>query len=709
MIPAERKEKTRRYRFDGFTLDVELHALFRGEERVHLTSKPLETLIYLVEHRGRTVGKQALLDAVWKEASGTEDTLVHAVREIRRVLADDKDNPRFIRTVPREGYHFVGAVSVELPFAESKATTASHLHVATPRRAGAPWARITVGLIVLTVSLTASLIWFVWKWRESQIAQPEPRPQPMRQLFSGVVSAVKPAFSPDGKFLLYVAYQPNAPGMLDVFVMPAAGGNAMPITDRFGASGDLPVFTSDGSQVVFSRYRSGEDGSRLPDLWIVPVPGGIPRRFIAEASGAGFSPDGKWVAYTKHLPGRKALWISPMERLEEHREVSEMGFTPRWSPDGNWIAYTTSNPQGGEGDLRVMPASFSERKQLTVERKQIYGLTWTAESGSLIFAARRDGVFHLHQTSLAGGSVKLLTNGVGDYVTPSVSPDGKTLVFIHVNQARNLVTAAGVENSEAENLTQAEYHNWPRLSPSGTRVASVTRRPDFSEHLYVTDLKTRKSDRLSDRPARHPCWLDEDRLAYLSPSAPDPKDTEVRVVNLTTGVDSAWTQFAGEANWLAVDPDEQRLAVVRTSPEGRQQVVMREVEKNADLMLAEGVEYAELRWSPGGSALSWSGPDVSAGAASNGVWVVEPGRGRPRQLVKDGYGPVWSADGASVWFSRFPRMGDHAGLWRLDVRRNTAVKVRGWKAVVYYDLAGERLIYAQDSNRSQIYSMPLNQ
>ncbi len=709
MRPAEMKENPRRYHFDGFTLDLDLHALFRGEERIHLTSKPLETLIHLVEHRGRTVEKQSLLDAVWKDVAVTEDTLVHAVREIRRVLKDDKDNPRFIQTVPREGYRFVGAVSADLPFAEMKATTASHLQVAAPKRIGLPSVWLIAGLIVLAVSLTASLIWFVRQGRESQLAQAAPPPRQMRQLSSGVVSAVKSAFSPDGKFLLFVAYQGGAPGMLDVFLMPAAGGNAMPITDRFGASGDLPAFTADSSQVVFSRYRGGEDGSRLPDLWNVPILGGLPRRFITEASGAGFSPDGKWVAYTKHLPGRKALWISPMERLDEHREVSKMGFTPRWSPDGKWIAYTTSDLQGSDGDLRVVPASFSEGKQLTTERQPIYGLTWTADSRSLIFGARRDGVFHLHQASLAGGPVKLLTSGVGDYMTPSVSRDGKTLIFIHGNQAINLVTAAGVENPKAENLTEAEYHHWPRLSPSGTRVASVARRPDFSDHLYVTDLKTRKSAPLSNRPARHPCWLDEDRLAYLSPSAADPKDTEVRILNLTTGVDSAWTRFAGKANWLAVDPYKPRLAVVRTSPERRPQVVMRDVEKNADVILAEGAEYAGLRWVPGGSALSWSGPIVSADAASNGVWVVEPGRGKPRQLVKDGYGPVWSADGASVWYSRFPTMADHAGLWRLDVRRNTAVRVRSWKAVVDYDLVGERLVYNAIYNRSQIYSMPLNQ
>jgi Tol biopolymer transport system component/DNA-binding winged helix-turn-helix (wHTH) protein len=708
MRPAEMKENPRRYHFDGFTLDLDLHALFRGEERIHLTSKPLETLIHLVEHRGRTVEKQSLLDAVWKDVAVTEDTLVHAVREIRRVLEDDKDNPRFVQTVPREGYRFVGAVSAELPFAEPKATNASHLHVAAPKRTGLPLVWLIPGLIVLAVSLTASLIWFVRQGRESQLARAAPQPRQMRQLSSGVVSAVKPAFSPDGKFLLYLADQAGAPRMLDVFVMPAAGGNAMPITDRFGASGDLPAFTADSSQVVLSRYRNGEDGSRLPDLWKVPILGGLPRCFITEASGAGFSPDGKWVAYTKHLPDRRALWISPMERLDEHREVSEMGFTPRWSPDGEWIAYTTSSIEGWGGELWAVPASLAKPRQLTQERQAIYGLTWTADSRSLIFAARRNGVFHLYQVSLTDGSIEPLTNGVGDYVTPSVSPNGKTLIFVHANHARDLVTAAGAEDPEVETLTQAEYHLWPRLSPSGRRVASVTRRSDFGEHLYVTDLKTRKSTRLSDRPARHPCWLDEDHLSYLSRPA-NSEATEVRIVNLTTDHDSLWTRFPGGANWLAVHPDSKRLAVVLKWPVGRPQVVLRDTEKNTDLTLAEGEEYTELRWSPGGSALSWSGPEVSADAASNGVWMVEPGRGKPRQLVKDGYGPVWSADGASVWFSRFPTMGDHSGLWRLDVRRNTAVKIRSWKAVAYYDLVGERLVYAQDSNRGQIYSMPLNQ
>ena len=100
--------------FGAFTLNISRRGLYRGQERVRLTAKPLETLIFLVENRGRVVQKQEILNAVWKGTFVTEDTLVHAIREIRRALEDDRDNPRFIFTVPREGYRFVCEVLSEV-------------------------------------------------------------------------------------------------------------------------------------------------------------------------------------------------------------------------------------------------------------------------------------------------------------------------------------------------------------------------------------------------------------------------------------------------------------------------------------------------------------------------------------------------------------------------------------------------------------------
>src|SRR5688572_5971252 len=109
-------------RFGNFTLDLERHGLFDGDRRVRLTSRPFETLVVLVEHRGQIIQKQVLLDAVWKDAFVTEDSLVKAVREIRRALDDEKTNPQFIQTVSGEGYRFIAEVTRVEPSAGSVAT-----------------------------------------------------------------------------------------------------------------------------------------------------------------------------------------------------------------------------------------------------------------------------------------------------------------------------------------------------------------------------------------------------------------------------------------------------------------------------------------------------------------------------------------------------------------------------------------------------------
>ena len=62
--------------------------------------------------------KQELLDAVWPETAVTENTLTQRIREIREALGDEAQEPRFVRTLARVGYRFVGEVREE-PAAEA--------------------------------------------------------------------------------------------------------------------------------------------------------------------------------------------------------------------------------------------------------------------------------------------------------------------------------------------------------------------------------------------------------------------------------------------------------------------------------------------------------------------------------------------------------------------------------------------------------------
>jgi Tol biopolymer transport system component/DNA-binding winged helix-turn-helix (wHTH) protein len=702
--PPAARDASRVLQFEGFTVDLDRHGLYHAGQRIHLTPKPLETLIFLIQNGGRTVAKQELMDAVWKDTAVTDGTLVQAVREIRRVLNDDMDDPRFVQTVPRHGYRFVAPVMTfpDAPDAELIAIDGPTAGSATPRRpltvATASWAA------VIAVAALAGAGW--WIARQSNVRQEDhaavvsARPLALTRLTFGERGSVKPVFSPDGKVVLYASGTLESPGLMDLFVMPASGGQASRITEGANASGDLPVFTTDGTHVVFSRYRGGDDGSRLPDLWIVPAVGGKPALFIPEASGAGFSADGKRVAYTRHSARTKTLSISAVDRLQEHREISTPGFTPRWSPDGKWIAFTTSNPEGGLGDLWIVSTSSSEKRRLTAAPQQIYGLSWTPDSRSIIFAGVGDPSCHLWRAPIAGGPAVPLTTGVGGYSAPSVSPDGRTLAFCHLRPAQDLILATPTD-ADSRRLTQDERHISPKFSPSGRRLASVTGWPDSVQRLHVVDLDTNLRRRVGEGSARDPSWVDDAQLAYLTTGS-GTNGTDVRVVNLETGLDAARTRFPGNVSWLAVRPAGHALAVV-ASHARVDRILIRDLETGRDTIVAEGSKYQALRWRPDGLALAWSGPHVDADAASNGVWIVDPIASKPRRLLLDGHGPVWNRDGTILYFSRFHGAGADAGLWQLELRTGRIAKLRNWIRVPSFDLVGDRLVFAEESGWTQIY------
>jgi len=207
-----------------------------------------------------------------------------------------------------------------------------------------------------------------------------------------------------------------------------------------------------------------------------------------------------------------------MNRLEDHREVMDLGFSPRWSPDGRWIAFTSSDPEGGAGNLWVVSTSLTSKTQLTRNPEQMYGLTWTADSQSIIFASRRDGVFHLWQLSLADRSLSPLTVGLGSYVSPSVTADSETVVFCYLKPVRDLVLVENLASEERKQLTYDQCHLRPRLSPSGSFVASVVRGLDLDEHLFVTEIHSGKGTPLTNQPVKYHCWVDEENVAYLQKS-----------------------------------------------------------------------------------------------------------------------------------------------------------------------------------------------
>ena len=96
--------------FAGFRLDTGNECLWRGGVQVTLPPKPFLVLRYLVEHPGRLIPHDELLDALWPETYVQPQVLRTYGLELRKVLGDEAGQPRFIQTVMKRGYCFVACV-----------------------------------------------------------------------------------------------------------------------------------------------------------------------------------------------------------------------------------------------------------------------------------------------------------------------------------------------------------------------------------------------------------------------------------------------------------------------------------------------------------------------------------------------------------------------------------------------------------------------
>ena len=93
-------------------LDLDNERLWCGEQARTLRPKTFALLRYLVAHPGQLLPKAALLEALWPETMVSEVVLSGCLRELRQALGDDARAPRFIETVHRRGYRFIGHLPI---------------------------------------------------------------------------------------------------------------------------------------------------------------------------------------------------------------------------------------------------------------------------------------------------------------------------------------------------------------------------------------------------------------------------------------------------------------------------------------------------------------------------------------------------------------------------------------------------------------------
>jgi eukaryotic-like serine/threonine-protein kinase len=104
---------SRMFRFGEFLLDPRRRTLSRATSPLSLTAKAFDLLVFLVQNPNRLVSKEELLQAVWGETLVEEGNLAQYISHLRKALGDKAEDPRWIVTIARKGYQFVGDVAFD--------------------------------------------------------------------------------------------------------------------------------------------------------------------------------------------------------------------------------------------------------------------------------------------------------------------------------------------------------------------------------------------------------------------------------------------------------------------------------------------------------------------------------------------------------------------------------------------------------------------
>ena len=176
-----------RLAFGPFVLDPETGRLTEDDRLVPLAPKPFDVLLYLAHRPGRVVSKGELMEKLWPGTFVTDDVLVQSVVEIRRALGDDAKTPRYVQTIPKRGYRFLGTVTDVVPSppppatpaatAASAATTDSAAAETEPEAAPEPrawWTPFHYAIAALLLVLLAGVVG--WRLRTAARANAQAEP-----------------------------------------------------------------------------------------------------------------------------------------------------------------------------------------------------------------------------------------------------------------------------------------------------------------------------------------------------------------------------------------------------------------------------------------------------------------------------------------------------------------------------------------------------
>lgn len=528
------------YRFGDFTIDTDQRVLMRDGNILSVTPKVFETLLILIEHHGRIVEKDELMNRIWPDSFVEEANLTFNIQQIRKALGDNARKPVYVETVARRGYRFIAEVeevlrdssarhnqiSVRLEGYETeKEKQEGEFLIANQRKhlteQIAAKTQNTFSVISFTkrqtffIAATLSVIilfgvgFLIWLFgndfkrnenENKKTAFNSALPLLKIEKMTATGKSSEPVISPDGKF---VAYVNETKGRFSIWLRQLATNTSREIVQASNERIYGLAFARNGENLYFARGES----ENQPALYRVALIGGLPAKLISNSQGTfSISPDNKQIAFIRYSDDNKkcALMISDGDGINERELVvhtqPERFNAPAWSPDGKSIAVAVGPSDSGSREVSIVEINVADstKREMTSDRWfHIKRMEWLPNKIGLIMSGEKtagDGS-QLWRISYPTGEVSQITEGVTSYQTISITTDASKAVASQMSLVSDIWVGSANKSQNLKRITQATtgFYWMPDGQIVHSSNASVRKdlwvmKPDGTEQRQLTNV-----------------------------------------------------------------------------------------------------------------------------------------------------------------------------------------------------------------------------
>jgi Tol biopolymer transport system component/DNA-binding winged helix-turn-helix (wHTH) protein len=694
-------------RFGLFELDLVTRELRKSGMRIKLQDQPFQILAMLLERPGEIVTREELQKRLWPEDTFVDFdlSLNSAVKKLRQALSDDSENPRFIETLYRRGYRFIGPVnraalpSAAMPGAAEAVPAPTVSESRSPSvRAGSsrvlPWTIIVVlvlvatGVFLLTPSQPPRITGYTQITRDGRAKGFHGFVTDGARLYireleldrfvisdvsvSGGETAVLPTslhdvdikdISPSGSALL-VGTSEGTTGKSPIWTLPLPAGSPRRLGDLVANSATWSPVTN---ELVFSKGQ---------DIFIADGNGGNPRKLAtasASVHGLRFSPDGRRLRFYIWDPRNDSNSIWEINRdgrglrpLLPGWNGSPQECCGNWTPDGKYFLFQSF--RAGRTNIWALTErrpwfrSHAEPVQIT-NGPLDFTLPVPSRDGNRIFAVGVQPRAELVRYDAKTGFVPYL--GGISAIDLAFSPDGQWVAYISVPD--QTLWRSKVDGSDRLPLTnESEIRaSLPRWSPDGKQIVFMGR-----------TLNT--------------FWR-----AYLV--APNGGVSRELIPGAEEGFDAAWSPDGRSIVLSLHDAGVTSRGI---------SILDLKTKKVADLPGAENL--FSPRWSPDGkyiAAITTDSQKLMLFDLSSGRWM------ELANMTTIGY-PTWSRDGHYMYFDTI--LTDDPAFYRIrisDRKLERLVTLKGFRRFwgelgQWTGLApDDSLLLVRDTSSQEVYAL----